>query len=69
MATKNYSTSRYTDRTTKDLKTLRSKKVIQMDKLLGMSSYWGRKDMNRLAEQIHQIDVELFSRELQLKLF
>lgn len=54
---------------TKQLRMLRSKKVLQVDKIGGYNSYFARRDRDLLAHQISQIDAELECRAAQLALF
>jgi len=60
----------YRNRTSDDLRLLRSKKVVRLEKCAGFcDGYFNRKEMTILALQIHQIDVELNARFLQQALF
>jgi len=58
----------YSKMDAKDLRVLRSKKVLKLDKIGGYNSYFAKRDRDALAHQIDQIDAELECRRLQLPL-
>jgi len=51
-----------------ELRKLRSKKVLEIEKLRKFYTYFGKRDIQRLAFQIDRIDAELACRADQLKL-
>jgi len=51
-----------------ELRKLRSKKVLQIEKLRKFYTYFGKRDIQRLAFQIERIDAELACRAAQLTL-
>ena len=59
----------YRTQTTKDLRVARSKKLGQLQRLVGQNSYFAKQDRNRLTRQIEWIEIELESRDLQQALF
>ncbi len=59
----------YSKMGTKELRVLRSKKVLKLDKVGGYNSYFARRDRDALAHQIDQIDAELECRAAQIPLF
>lgn len=58
----------YAKKTELDLRKLRSKKVLQLNKLATLNGYFVKRDRELLAAQIDQIDAELECRKLQLPL-
>jgi len=52
-----------------DLRKLRAKKVLEIEKLRKFYTYFGKRDIQRLAFQIDRIDAELACRAEQLSLF
>jgi len=52
----------------KALRTLRSKKVLRMNKIAGFYNYFAMQEKRKLAYQISAIDVELERRALQQEL-
>jgi len=58
----------YSKKTEKELRVLRSKKVLMLDKIGGYNSYFAKRDREALAHQINQIDAELQCRADQMKL-
>ena len=61
--------SLYRRMTDKELKTLRSKKVLEMEKIKHLTGLFAMRDKKRIADQISAIDAERASRLLQIKLF
>jgi len=60
----------YWTRTDHDLAILRSKKVNQLNKLRGMvMGYWVKRDIQKLADQISQIDAVMNARKQQYEMF
>jgi len=59
----------YRNRTTQDLRVLRSIKQIQIKKLENDRSLFGARDRMRLRDQVSWINAELSSRENQQSLF
>jgi len=51
-----------------ELRKLRSKKVLEIEKLRKFYTYFGKRDIQRLAFQIDRIDAELACRAAQLSL-
>jgi len=51
-----------------DLRKLRSKKVLEIQKLRKTYTYFGKRDILKLTFQIERIDAELACRRDQLKL-
>jgi len=52
-----------------ELRKLRSKKVLEIAKIRKFYTYFGKRDIQRLAFQITRIDAELECRRLQEPLF
>jgi len=52
-----------------ELRKLRSKKVIEIEKLRKFYTYFGKRDIHRLTFQIDRIDAELACRADQLSMF
>jgi len=52
-----------------ELRKLRSKKVLEIEKLRKFYTYFGKRDIQRLAFQIDRIDAELACRADQLSMF
>jgi len=52
-----------------ELRKLRSKKVLEIEKLRKFYTYFGKRDIQRLAFQIDRIDAELTCRTDQLSMF
>jgi len=59
----------YRNFTTQDLKTLRSKKYVRLQKLTERYSWFDRREREMLVSTMKQIDAELASRFDQLQLF
>jgi len=59
----------YWGMTDKELRVLRSKKVLKLDKIGGYNSWFARRDRETLAGQIMQIDAVLEARAAQQNLF
>jgi len=59
----------YAKTSTIDLMKNRSRKIAQLEKLKAIDGYWARKDIDRLAHMIHQIDAVIEARALQEPLF
>jgi len=59
----------YRNMTDKQLKTLRSKKVLEMEKIKHLTGLFAMRDKKRLADQISAIDNERASRILTIKMF
>jgi signal-transduction protein with cAMP-binding, CBS, and nucleotidyltransferase domain len=59
----------YRKMTDKQLKTLRSKKVLEIEKIKHLDGLFAMRDKKRLADQISAIDSERASRILQIKMF
>jgi len=53
---------------TDGLRKLRSKKVLLINKIANINSWYGKRDIARLNDQIVAIDAELECRKLQMKL-
>jgi len=53
----------------KQLKTLRSKKVLEIEKIKHLTGLFAMRDKKRLADQISAIDSERASRLLTIKMF
>jgi hypothetical protein len=52
-----------------ELRKLRSKKVLEIEKLRKFYTYFGKRDIQRLAFQIDRIDAEIACRADQLSMF
>ncbi len=59
----------YSKMGSKELRALRSKKVLKLDKIGGYNSWFARRDRDLLSHQIAQIDAELECRAAQIPLF
>jgi len=60
----------YRNRTSDDLRTLRSKKLVRLQLLDSWADTWYvKRERDVLLHQVHQIDVELNARFLQQALF
>jgi len=59
----------YSKTSTIDLIKNRSRKCVQLERLIKVNGYWAQKDINRLKHMIMQIDAVLVSRALQMPLF
>lgn len=58
----------YSKTSTADLIKNRMRKVHELSKVQGIKSYWARKEADRLAHMIRQIDAVIQSRADQLPL-
>jgi len=62
--------SYYALQTSKDLRTLYSKKFVRLTKIMGEAQGWYHKrEIEALKQQMKWIEVELASRDAQLALF
>jgi len=59
----------YSRTSTQDLIKNRNKKTVQIFRLGKISGYWAKKERNRLAHMISQIDAVIASRAAQEPLF
>lgn len=59
----------YWSRTTKDLRELRSKKIVVLNKLGKVGGYFTRMEVAKLKHQVEMIDAILAAREAQERLF
>lgn len=58
----------YQLKTDKELRVLRSKKILQLDKISNYNSYFAKRDRDLLVGQIDQIDTEIQCRADQMRL-
>lgn len=65
---KHRNVSLYEKRTTEDLRTLLSKKQVQLYKVIEAPYFFGRLEKEKLEAQIHKIEVELTLRFYQMQL-